>query len=395
MYKTRSAISWAIYDLANTIYSAAVVTVFLPLYLNSLTHLNVLMGAAATIAMILAGVFAPPLGAITDTTGRTKHYLIITTIICCISVFFIAMPMPLLGVLGLFIIAHFFYHLSLIYYNSLLTVVAPPDHQGWVSGLGVGLGYAGILVALPIGYLVEKFMGTRFVFPAVSLAFLAGTIPLILYVPERTVDNPQKFRWGLVFQSIAEVTRTALSLPRYPKIFFFLVGNFFIQEAVNAMILWLSVFIKFSFQLTQGQLILVLLTANVLACFWGFLVGYLTDKIGSMRMTWVSALSLFLTLFFLLVARNPYLALGALLILGSLGLAGIWVAERRLIIELSPPEKIGEFFGLFGMTSKLACFSMTIFAILSDRLGFRAAILELLIMLAIGLAFLAFVRAKR
>ncbi|MBI4971629.1 MAG: MFS transporter [Candidatus Omnitrophica bacterium] len=388
MFTTKRAVSWAFYDLANTIYSAAVVTVFLPLYVNSLTHLNVLMGAAATVAMILAGLFSPALGAVTDATGRTKRYLIIATIICCLAVFFIALPLPLAGILTFFVVAHFFYHLSLVYYNSLLPVVAPPERQGWVSGLGVGLGYAGVLVALPIGYWVEKNFGTRFVFPAVALSFLAGTIPLALFVPERAVEHPQKFQWRLVGLELKEVFQTLRSLPRHPNIFFFLVGNFFVMEAVNAVILWLSVFIKFSFKLTQGQLILVLVAANLSACVFGFVIGFFTDRIGALKATIASALALFGALLFLMFSHNPFLALGALLIFGSLGLAGTWVAGRRVLIELSPPEKLGEFFGLYGMTSKLACFSMALFALLADRFGFRMAILELLAVLAIGLVFL-------
>jgi len=393
-WNPKPAISWAFYDLANTIYSAAVVTVFLPLYVTSLTRFNVILGITATLSMILAGLFSPTLGAVTDRTGKTKRYLIMSTMICCLSVFLIVLPMPLAWVLACFIAAHFFYHLSLVYYNSLLPVVAPPEKQGWISGLGVGLGYAGVLAALPIGYWVEKEFGTRFVFPAVAVAFLAGTIPLILFVPERTVEHPQKFCWALVWEELKEVANTLLLLPHYPKIFLFLLGNFFIQEAVNASILWLSVFIKTAFNMNRGELILVLLAANLSASIFGFMIGYLTDRIGALKATWASGLSLFLALLFLAVAHNSYLALGALLTLGSLGLAGTWVAGRKLLIQLSPPKKIGEFFGLYGMTSKLACFSMALFALLADHFGFRIALIELLFMLAVGLTFLALVGKK-
>ena len=38
-------------------------------------------------------------------------------------------------------------------------------------------------------------------------------------------------------------------------------------------------------------------------------------------------------------------------ILGS-GLGGVQVADRVLMVRLSPPDKIGEFFGIYGLVGK-------------------------------------------
>ncbi|MBI4398882.1 MAG: MFS transporter [Candidatus Omnitrophica bacterium] len=387
-FSPKAARSWALYDLANTIYSAGVVTVFLPLYITSLTSVNLVLGVTATCSMILAGLLAPPLGALTDDAGGTKRHLIVSTAITCAAVFCLALQAPLGFLLSLFAIAHFFYHLSLVYYNSLLPVVAPPERQGRVSGLGVGLGYAGVLLALPIGYAVEKYFGTRFTFPAVALLYFLGTIPLVLFVPERKVDNPKPFRLWLIGRELKETARTIWGLGAHPQVRNFFIANFFIQEAVNAAILWLSVFLKFTFGLSQGALILVLMGTNLFACLFGFAAGFATDRIGAFKMAWLAALSLSASFVCLMFIRNAYVALTALLIFGSLGLAGTWTAGRKLLIELSPEEKIGEYFGLYGLTTKLACFSMTAFAVIADRADFRAAIGLLAVSTALGLLFL-------
>ncbi len=393
-WNANQAVSWAVYDLANTIYSAAVVTVFLPLYITAITRVNMIMGVTATVAMIIAGIFSPPLGAMADRTGHTKRYLIISTLICCAAVFLFVLPIHYFWILGFFVVAHFFYHLSLVYYNSLLPVVAPPERQGWVSGLGTGLGYAGVLLALPVGYWVEKEFGTRFVFPAVAIVFILGTLPLLLFVPERAVASPQKFSLKIAGEYFSEVLRTIISLPAHPRVLNFLLASFFVQEAVNAAILWLSVFIKFTFGLDQGAVILVVLTSNLTACVFGFVMGWITDRYGAYKSVFASVIAFFGALSFLAFAQNAYLALGALLTLGSLGLAGTWVAGRKLLIEMSPPEKIGEFFGLYSMSSKFACFSMAIFAWLADKFSFRAAIIELLVMMMLGMFFLSKVRSS-
>jgi UMF1 family MFS transporter len=44
-----------------------------------------------------------------------------------------------------------------------------------------------------------------------------------------------------------------------------------------------------------------------------------------------------------------FLTAGA--ILGS-GLGGVQVADRVLMVRLSPPERVGEFFGLYGLVGK-------------------------------------------
>ena len=44
-----------------------------------------------------------------------------------------------------------------------------------------------------------------------------------------------------------------------------------------------------------------------------------------------------------------FLVAGA--ILGS-GLGGVQVADRVLMVRLSPPERVGEFFGLYGLVGK-------------------------------------------
>ena len=40
--------------------------------------------------------------------------------------------------------------------------------------------------------------------------------------------------------------------------------------------------------------------------------------------------------------------------LAGVGMGGVWVASRAIVVELSPPEKIGEFFGIYSLAGKMA-----------------------------------------
>ena len=35
-------------------------------------------------------------------------------------------------------------------------------------------------------------------------------------------------------------------------------------------------------------------------------------------------------------------------------MGGVWVVSRAIVVELSPPEKVGEFFGIYSLAGKMA-----------------------------------------
>ena len=79
-------------------------------------------------------------------------------------------------------------------------------------------------------------------------------------------------------------------------------------------------------------------------------------------------------------------------ILGS-GLGGVQVADRVLMIRLSPPERLGEFFGIYGLVGKASqvigslLYGAIVF-LLFDGLGngaYQLAVLSLFVTMLIGL----------
>jgi UMF1 family MFS transporter len=84
-----------------------------------------------------------------------------------------------------------------------------------------------------------------------------------------------------------------------------------------------------------------------------------------------------------------FLVAGA--ILGS-GLGGVQVADRVFMVRLAPPERLGEFFGLYGLVGKGSqvigqlLYGVTIFLLL-DAFGvgaYQIAVLSLLVTMLIG-----------
>ena len=96
------------------------------------------------------------------------------------------------------------------------------------------------------------------------------------------------------------------------------------------------------------------------------------------------------------VTRQKAVILPVILLFGSGGLAGTWTAGRKWLLDIAPPDHVGEFFGLYGVTIKLSVFGCTLFALLSDWTGsYRVALVSQLVPLVIGIGFLAAARSQR
>ncbi len=371
--------SWAFYDFANTIYSAIVVTVYLPLYLNTLTGHNTPLGLAATISMVLSGFIVPPLGSLTDRTGKTKFYLFLSTVLCVLTTASLSFLPTASGLLAAFIAANLLYHSSLVFYNSLLPVVAPPERQGFISGLGTALGYLGVLFALPLAHMADAHWGRKWVFLLAGILFFIFSLPLFAWVPERPPSSGTRIR-------LKESLKT---LCGNPPMLNFLLGNFFLLDVLNALILWLSVFLSKTFSLPQDKLIGTLLALNFSAFIFGIIAGKMTDRLGYKTVLLSSAASLVALLTAAALSHSFAWLRVFILALGGYSAAGIWTAGRKGVLELSPPERIGEFFGLYGFTTKVSAIGSTTLSFFADVFDFRIAVASQLISVALGFFFLS------
>ncbi len=391
----RTVLSWAFYDFANTVFSAIVLTYYFPLYLTSLTQQNVSLGLATTSAMLLAGLFVPWLGALSDRTGKTKVYLVRTTLLCILFVFglslFTGVPMLIFS----FLLACFFYHSSLVFYSSLLPVIAEPREQGFASGAGTGLGYLGILFALPVAHVVDGMFGRRFVFLVAGVLFLLFSLPLFFWVPERKVDRPTPFSWGTIGGEWKKVFKTLRSLPKNPPFLWFFLGNFFVVDTINTMIFWLVVYMTRVFDPSRDHLMMIYLAFNFTAFLFGFAAGKLTDRWNAHKVLLGAAVSLFLTVILLGLTGSLWAFVVLALTGGSFGFAAVWTAARKRVVELSPSNAIGEYFGLYNLTTKISVAGSLVFSILADRFGFRLALLSLAFPSGVGFLFLWLSRKAR
>ena len=77
--------SWALYDLANTVFSMNITSLYLPLWVvNNMGGSDADFGNAASLSMLMIFLCAPILGALSDRAGRRMPFLIIATVLCVV-----------------------------------------------------------------------------------------------------------------------------------------------------------------------------------------------------------------------------------------------------------------------------------------------------------------------
>ena len=387
------------YDFANTIFSFAVVSGAIGLYLVKPEQFgerdgNVLLSIAIVISVGLNAIVSPVLGAISDRGGRRMPFLLFFTALCIVGTFFIADVPVALGVV-LFIVANFAYQAALIYYDATLKVVSYPATRGKLSGIGTGIGYFGtVFVGLLIATLVVP-VEDRFKLTAVLFAIFA--VPIFLVVREPRVPGAKAVTAAEIRDSFGQLKRSIAHAREVPGLGRFLLGRFFYSDAVNTVIVVMSVVTVSVFGLSDNQSVYVLLSLTLVAIAMSFVWGWLVDRIGPKRTLIAVLISWAVGLLIGGAAMGlgedgfvPFLIAGA--ILGS-GLGGVQVADRVLMVRLSPPDRIGEFFGIYGLVGKgsqvigIALYGL-ILLLLFDSLGngaYQVAVLTLLVTMLIGL----------
>ena len=110
------------------------------------------MGYRLTTSALVIAVLSPILGAIADRGGRRKPWLGGCTAICVAAVlgmWFVAPgPDHALLALVLLFVANIGFELGTVFYNAMLTDIAPRAMYGRISGWGWGLGYIGGLCCM-------------------------------------------------------------------------------------------------------------------------------------------------------------------------------------------------------------------------------------------------------
>jgi MFS transporter, UMF1 family len=390
-------LAWSLYDFANTIFSFAVVSTAIGLWANDASRFgerdgNALVSAAVAISVLLNAIVSPVLGAVSDRGGRRLPFLLVFTILCVVPTALIGPSPPIVG-LALFAVANFAYQACLIYYDATLRTVSYPETRGRLSGIGVAIGYCGTIFVGILLVLFDVPVEGRFLVAAVLFALFA--IPIFVFVRE---EGPVG-RIGArdVVASFGQLRETVAHAREVPGLGRFLLGRFFYSDAVNTIIVVMAVVTVYAKGLSESTAQIVLLLLTVVAVVASFGWGRLVDRWGPKRtlMVILGSWAVGLVLGAVSLDVDGPIGMAAFLVAGAIlgsGLGGVQVADRVLMVRLSPPERLGEFFGLYGLVGKGSqvigqlLYGVTLFLLLDtlDVLAYQIAVVSLLVTMLIG-----------
>lgn len=374
----RDVIAWALYDFANTIYSMNILSLYFAGWLViDLGYADIHYSLAFAGSMLLAAILMPALGYLSDNPSggkRKLHYLMVFTLGAVLSVVgFALFPPAMIGpILLLFALSNFFYEGGIVFYNALLASVAEPENTGKVSGFGVALGYTGSVVGmiLVLPFVTGNLFGLDIPFITAggkSAAFLPTavyfalfSIPVFLFVREKTAhpvavadrSTPVSHAAGMK-AAYADIWRSIKATEQYPGLLRFLVADWFFEDAIATVIIFMAVYTERVLAMGADDRTAFFIVSTVCAMLGAYPLGRLADRFPPKRVLFGIVLGWIVVLILFAFNSLPMLfwILGP--VVGVL-LGGVWAVGRPLLMQLSPPEKLGEFFGLFSLSGRAA-----------------------------------------
>lgn len=398
---TRAAVAgWVLYDFGNTIFSMNIVSLYFTLWVVNVmggTDGQYSLANSASMAVIL--LISPLLGALTDQAPRRMPFLIAATAVCIGFTLLLGQGGVVLSLVS-FAIANIAYQAGLQFYDSLLPAVSDEENRGRIGGIGIGVGYLGSLIGVAVGGAMlsgvdllptaEQTERYQLVFQVSAGLFLLFAIPCFLFVRE-SPRTDRTFNRAAVRAAVKQVGETLRTTRKYPGLARFLVGRFFYTDAVNTVILFMGVYVSNEVGFTSAEVTRVLLLAICFAFVGGLAFGRVVDRIGPKRAL-EHVLQLWIVVFVWVAAVGLFRLPGALFwpaaCLAGVALGGTWAADRPFMLRLTPPEKIGEFYGLYGMIGRFAAITgPLIWALVTDMLGLGRPVAILTLLAGVIIAY--------
>jgi UMF1 family MFS transporter len=180
-----------------------------------------------------------------------------------------------------------------------------------------------------------------------------------------------------------------------------MIATMLYTDAANTVIANMSLYGSQVFEMEQTQIQTLLLFSAVFAGVGSVSFRFASYRAGPKK-TLVSVLVLWLvSVVIATLAIAPWMLLLARPLVGT-ALGGTWTVSRAMLLALSPPERTGEFFGVYALAGKLSAVagSATTAVVLTalegyGNVSYRIAIGSLALILGLGLFLLLRVHDAR
>lgn len=361
---------WILYDVGNSAFVLLIATI-LPIYFNYLASLSRISevdylaywGYASSLATMIIAIIGPVIGTIADTKGYKKPIFTLSMMIGVLGCAALSVPQSWIIFLAVFVIAKVGYSASLIIYDSMLTDITSSERMDEVSSQGYAWGYIGSCIPFLISLLIVLFyenihlslsLAMTIAFIINALWWLLVTIPLLRTYQQKYFVKQHKHP---VKESFIRLKRTFQDIKKHKKIFLFLLSFFFYIDGVYTIIDMATAYGSALGLDTQG-LLLALLFTQIVAFPFALLFGHLSKKISTAKLLQFCIIA-YTCIALYAIQLNTQWEFWFLALFVGMFQGAIQALSRSYFAKIIPPEKSGEFFGIYDICGKGAAFMGT------------------------------------
>ncbi|MCK5299302.1 MAG: MFS transporter, partial [Candidatus Heimdallarchaeota archaeon] len=442
----KNILYWAFYDAADTVFAMAIISITLFQWGElmgmragfTFARSHLLVSTFLMISNVLVAILMPILGAHSDLVGKRKPLVIILGLMTIAFIPLIVLTMKFLLGLLIFLITNVVYQAANLYYESMLPYICDTNSRAKVSAFGVAFGYVGTIFAILLYFLLPRGFGDATIVDDVisgSVApqdiqlnwvywifIFASVFYLLLFIPFFFVkENKSEIK---MTESFGRRTRsTFVQLGRTFKEIFtenkgmllFLVGWLLINDAVGTCIAILVDYLREGLGLDPTIAGAILFGGILVGVAFLYIMGPVIDRKGPKFGVIITAIAWTIGIILTVLSGVTYktivignityiyklrfLAYIAAAIL-SFGMGSVFIVGRQFILELCPPEKIGQYMGFKKISGKIsAAIGPLIFSgVLAlvypygKTLAYQIAILSLLVFFLIGFVIILFIK---
>ena len=371
--------AWILYDVGNSAFVLLVATL-IPIFFNALAEEGGLSsveylaywGYAASAVTIITAVLSPILGTLADTRGFKKPIFILCLVVGVAGCCAMGVAKTWLPFLLIFVFAKVGFSGSLVFYDSMLSDVTTPDRMDVVSSRGYAWGYIGSCV--PFVVCLALVLGSGAIglsqMTALNIAlfitaawWLAMTLPLLKTYRQLHYVEVEKHA---IRQSFARIGHTLRHLHEDKQVFWFLLAFFCYIDGVYTIIDMATAY-GTALGLDTAGLLLALLVTQIVAFPSALIFGRLSAKYPSTTLipVCIAAYAGIALFAFFLTQQWQFWVLAFVV---GMFQGGVQALSRSHFAKIIPPEKSGEYFGLFDICGKGASFLGTMIVSVGSQL---------------------------
>ena len=371
--------AWILYDVGNSAFVLLVATL-IPIFFNALAEEGGLSsvdylaywGYAASAVTIITAVLSPILGTLADTRGFKKPIFILCLVVGVAGCCAMGLAKTWLPFLLIFVFAKVGFSGSLVFYDSMLSDVTTPDRMDVVSSRGYAWGYIGSCV--PFVVCLALVLGSGAIglsqMTALNIAlfitaawWLAMTLPLLKTYRQLHYVEVEKHA---IRQSFARIGHTLRHLHEDKQVFWFLLAFFCYIDGVYTIIDMATAY-GTALGLDTTGLLLALLVTQIVAFPSALIFGRLSAKYPSTTLIpiCIAAYAGIALFAFFLTQQWQFWVLAFVV---GMFQGGVQALSRSHFAKIIPPEKSGEYFGLFDICGKGASFLGTMIVSVGSQL---------------------------